>query len=191
MRSYPRNYIQAVKDICIFYTKKASGQYSNSKLSNRYVHQMADEVLKQLSGVAAQVKRYEQDPEIYQALLDEWNENFPPSLGIMGTPKAIAEKLQSQSIELSRLKEDLEIEKSRGRKDISDMEKSMDAQLQASRSNIIAERKQLNQAHTMQVSEYEQIIAEKDTIIHTIKVLTHSLTLFYSLITYSLMNRTR
>ena len=47
---------------------------------------MADEVLKQLSGVAAQVKRYEQDPEIYQALLDEWNENFPPSLGIMGTP---------------------------------------------------------------------------------------------------------
>jgi len=106
------------------------------------------------------------------------------------------------------LKEDLEIEKSRGRKDISDMvthslthspthslthlltqEKSMDAQLQASRSNIIAERKQLNQAHTGQVSEYEQIIAEKDTIIHTIKVLTNSLSRPL-LLTHLLMNRT-
>ena len=68
---------------------------------------MADEVIGQLAGVTAQVKRYEQDPEAYQELLNEWNENFPASLGAYGTPKAVAQKLAEQSKLLEDLQQNL------------------------------------------------------------------------------------
>jgi DNA polymerase-1 len=85
-----------VRDICLHYVEKCSGKYENNKLAARYLHQMAEEVLGQLSGVAAQIKRHEAEPEVFQALLDEWNDAFPASLGSMGSPKQVGEVLYGE-----------------------------------------------------------------------------------------------
>jgi hypothetical protein len=81
LRSVPRSCIQEVKQICMYYVQKCSGQYLDNKAASRYVHQMAEEIILQLAGVASEIKKNRGEPEMYQALLDEWNEYFPPSLG--------------------------------------------------------------------------------------------------------------
>lgn len=170
-RSYSRNHIQQVKDICLFYVKKCSGKYDNNKLASRYVHLMSDEILKQLAGVAAQVKRYEQDPEIYQSLIDEWNESFPSMLGEIGTPKSVALKLTKQTKEIADLKEALLFEQNRSEKDVADVLKSMDAQLQAARVGIMSERKQLNATHQHQIDTFMKEINERDIELQNITTL--------------------
>ena len=160
IRSYSRNYIQQVRDICLFYVKKTSGKYEDNKVSTRYIHQMADEIIKQLSGVAAQVKRYESDPEIYQSLLDEWQENFPASLGSMGTPKAVAALLATQTTELEELREALRNSKAVAAKEMSEVFRSMDAQLQASRNGIISERRQMNATHQEEIGIRDRQLEE-------------------------------
>ena len=63
-----------VRKICQHYVRKASGKYINNVTAARYIHQMAEDVLSQLADVSAQIKRHESHPEVYQELLDSWNE---------------------------------------------------------------------------------------------------------------------
>jgi hypothetical protein len=142
------------------YVSKCSGKYDNSKVSARYVHQMASEVLTQLKGVAMQIKQQENNPEILQELLDEWNDQFPPSLGDLGTPKHIAATLQRQSKEVAELKSRLSEETKRREKDVGSVMRSMDAQLHASRDSVMTERRQHTMAHTHQLNQLKAQLKE-------------------------------
>lgn len=117
---------------------------------------MASEVISQLAGVAGEIKRNRTEPEVYQALLDEWNEHFPPSLGTKGSPKAIAALLAKQSAELNDLRGSLDKEKSKREKDVAEILQSMDAQLQAYKASVISERKHQQLLEQHQYADQEQ-----------------------------------
>ena len=186
LRQYPTNYIQQVREICLHYVKKCSGKYENNKAAARYVHQMSrylliktlyinlyyyhyySEILLQLAGVAAQVNRFENEPELYQSLLDEWNENFPPSLGASGTPKAVAAILSKQSTQLIDLKEQIQAEQKRREVEVAEVMRSMDVQLSISRKCVVVERKQLAVSHQLEKERLEQLIAEADTKLNNV-----------------------
>ena len=90
------------------------------KFAARYVYQMADEVINQLAGVAAQIRTArDNQPENFQELLDEWNENFPKSSNFYGSPKNIAAMLDKQSAELEDLREKLNAEMCNREEEIS------------------------------------------------------------------------
>lgn len=141
IREFELSPLQMVKEICLFYVKKCSGKYEDNKAAARYVHQMAQEIITQLSGVAGEIKRNKGEPELYQALLDEWNENFPPSLGAMGSPKSIAALVASQSTEIGDLRSALDLERTKREKDVTEILRSMDAQLQAYKASVMSERR--------------------------------------------------
>lgn len=141
IREFELSPLQMVKEICLFYVKKCSGKYEDNKAAARYVHQMAEEIITQLSGVAGEIKRNKGEPELYQALLDEWNENFPPSLGALGSPKSIAALVASQSTEIGDLRSALELERSKRTTDVAEITRSMDAQLHAYKASVMSERR--------------------------------------------------
>jgi len=151
-----------VRDICLHYVEKCSGKYENNKMAARYVHQMAEEVMGQLSGVAAQIKRHEAEPEVFQALLDEWNAAFPASLGAMGSPKHVAATLSAQTKEIEDLREQLEQERRNKNKDRADVMRSMDAQLQASRQGVLMERRQLSLQQKEEIERYQRQLKESE-----------------------------
>ena len=155
IRQFELSPLQMVKEICLFYVKKCSGRYEDNKAAARYVHQMAEEIITQLSGVAGEIKRNKGEPELYQALLDEWNENFPQSLGAMGTPKSIATLVSSQSTEIGDLRSALETERSKREKDVTEILRSMDAQLQAYKSSVMSERRHQQLAAQQQKENYD------------------------------------
>lgn len=155
LRTVPTSCIQQVKEICLHYVGKCSGKYIDNKAAARYVHQMADEIILQLSGVANEIKRTRGEPEIYQGLIEEWNEHFPPSLGAMGSPKAIANIVNLQNREISRLKEELHSERTNRENDVSSILRSMDAQLHAYRTSVMNDKRQ-------QRFNFEEELAEKD-----------------------------
>jgi hypothetical protein len=155
IREFELSPLQMVKEICLFYVKKCSGRYENNQVAARYVHQMAEEIITQLSGVAGEIKRCKGEPELYQALLDEWNENFPPSLGAMGSPKAIAALVSTQSTQISDLRAALESERGKREKDVSEILRSMDAQLQAYKSSVMNERRHQYLVEQQQREEFE------------------------------------
>jgi hypothetical protein len=118
---------------------------------------MADEVINQLAGVAAQLKTMRANgPEKFQNLLDEWNENFPEALGAYGTPKNVAATLLKQTAELEQLRNDLEKEKIDRGVEISQILKSVDAQLNASCAGVMSERRQQSLAQQQQHAEFEK-----------------------------------
>lgn len=124
---------------------------------------MADEIIKQLSSVSSQIKRFEDEPEVFQALLNEWNEHFPPSLGSMGSPKAIASRLAAQANEIEILKLKLQEEKDCRLKDMNDIMKSLDSQLSAAKISMIAEQSQHKRSLEEKEKYYDRlIIAQKD-----------------------------
>lgn len=158
IRTFHKSYINEVREICLYYVKKCSGKYQDNEAAARYVHQMAQEVISQLAGVAEEVRRTQGEPEVFQALLDEWNANFPPSLGRLGSPKNIAVLVEKQSKELVELREALEQERSSREQDLSDMLNSMDAQLQAYQSSVISERNQQMMLDKQKEERYENTI---------------------------------
>lgn len=167
--------VKAVKEICLHFVQKCMGKYANNKASARYIHQMADEVIGQLAGVTAQIQKHEAEPEAYQALLDEWKQNFPPSLGSAGSPKVIAAKLSKQEDDIRKLRDALNREKFQHSKDVTDIIKSMDAQLTAYRNGIMSERRQLAVTHDFQMNEHERLLAEtKSGFQRELQSLTHS-----------------
>lgn len=155
-RSITKSSLQLVKEICLHYVQKCAGQYSDNKAAARYVHQMAEEIIFQLGGVANEIKRTRGEPELYQALLDEWNEHFPASLGAIGSPKAIAQLVASQSKEIQRLKMELESEKINRENDVSGILRSMDSQLHTYRNSVMNDRKQQKNLFDHQLVEHDE-----------------------------------
>ena len=125
---------------------------------------MADEVINQLASVASIIKKQDDQPEILQHLLDEWNENFPPSLGAMGTPKAIAALIERQNRELEELSVELETEKLKHERDLAGVLKSMDAQIKASRDGVMSERAHLNMIQKTQLEEFEKALRDAEAV---------------------------
>ena len=122
---------------------------------------MADEVINQLAGVAAQIRSVNNNqPENLQELLDEWNKNFPPSLGAIGAPKAVAATLQKQSKEIEDLKNELIAEKSSRADEVSGIMKSVNTQLHASCEGVMSERRQLSFAQQQQIAESQQLMRD-------------------------------
>ena len=66
--------VAEVRKICQHYVRKTAGKYVDNVTAARYIHQMAEDVLSQLADVSAEIKRHESPPEMYQELLDSWNE---------------------------------------------------------------------------------------------------------------------
>lgn len=170
IRAYPKSCIQQVeilsrcnsklisfqvKDVCLYYVSKCSGKYEDNVTAARYIHQMAEEVIALLAGVAGEIKRNKSEPELFQKLLDEWNENFPASLGAMGSPKAIAALISKQAVELNDLRSALEGERNRRDKDVSEILRSMDAQLQAYRNSVMSERRHQQLVEQQQQEAYK------------------------------------
>jgi hypothetical protein len=155
IREYELSPLQMVKEICLFYVKKCSGRYEDNKTAARYVHQMAEEIIMQLSGVAGEIKRNKGEPELYQALLDEWNENFPPSLGALGSPKSIAALVASQSAEIGDLRSALETERSKRTTDVAEITRSMDSQLHAYKASVMSERRHQQLVEQQQREHFE------------------------------------
>ncbi len=160
VRHYPKSAIRQVREVCLFYVKKCSGKYDDNKTAARYVHQMAEEVLGLLAGVAGELKKSKNEPEIFQALLDEWHSSFPSSLGNLGTPKAIAALIAKQADELNELRAALEEQKTARETDVTEILRSMDIQLQAYRNSVTLERKQQKLLDEERMENYEKAIAE-------------------------------
>lgn len=144
-----------MKEICLFYVDKVSGEYANHPAAARYVHTMAEEIILQLAGVASEIKKNRGEPELYAALLEEWQEHFPASLASVGTPKAIAALLQQQSRDIAKLKSELEHEKLHRDSDISGVLRSMDAQLHAYRVSVLHDRRQMTVLHDNDIQSYK------------------------------------
>jgi chromosome segregation ATPase len=142
----------------VHYVDKCSGKYENNPAAARYVYQMAREIIQQLDGVSAQIQWHEQQPKIFETLLNEWNRFFPASLGKHGTPRAIALKLHSQNQELESLRNQLEHLNGMKKKDINDVMKAADAQIHASRVAAVYEHKSLLQMQEKIKREYEDIL---------------------------------
>lgn len=159
-RALPKSCVAQVRDICMHYVSKCSGKYSSNVAAARYVHQMADEVIQQLAGVAADIERRNNEPEVLQKLLDEWHASFPASLGQIGSPRAIAAKLEQQDRQIQDLTEQLKNERAEHSRDVSSVMRSMDAQLLASRSGVMIERKQLSAIHHKEIVSLQQEMEE-------------------------------
>lgn len=140
----------------MFYADKVSGQYHNHPAAARYVHQMAEEIILQLAGVASEIKKNRGEPEMHAQLLEEWEEHFPPSLGAIGTPKAIAALVQQQSRDLQKMKNELEAEKIHRDSDVSGILRSMDAQLHAYRSSVLHDRRQMQLLHEADLTALQE-----------------------------------
>ena len=160
VRTFPKSSVQMVREICLHYVEKCTGKYTDNKQAARYVYQMAEEVMSQLSAVSAQIKRHENEPAVFQALLDEWNDAFPSGLTAMGSPKAIASLVAKQSAELEELRAALKAERTSKDKDIADVLRSMDTQIQTSRNGIISERRQLSRQHNEEAENFARALAE-------------------------------
>lgn len=117
---------------------------------------MAEEVISQLAGVAAQIRTArDNQPENLQELLDEWNKNFPPSLGAIGTPKVVAATLSRQSQELDDLRIELEVERTNRAQEVADIMQSMNIQMHASCEGVMSERRQLSLTQQHQNIDHE------------------------------------
>lgn len=160
MRNIPKSNVQQVKDICLYYVQKCSGKYQNNKAAARYIHQMAEEIILQLAGVAHEIKMNRGEPEQFQTLLEEWNEHFPPSLGALGSPKAIAILIANQSREIQKLKDELDVEKLKRENDVSTILRSMDSQLHSYRSSVMNDRRQQRVLFDQEIHNFEEHVKE-------------------------------
>ena len=135
---------------------------------------MADEVINQLAGVAAQIRSAQNnEPDNMQELLDEWSIHFPPSLGAIGSPKAVAATLQSRTQELKELRDELEAEKVNHSREISEIMKSLNIQLHASCEGVMSERRQQLLTYEQQNADFDRQIRnaklENDSIVGRLK----------------------
>ena len=121
---------------------------------------MAEEVINQLAGVAAQIRSArENQPDNFQELLDEWNENFPKSSNIYGSPKSVAATLERQSLEIDELRSKLKSEMCSREEEISQMMMSVNMQLNASCRSVMTERHQASLTQLHNDARHEKLIA--------------------------------
>jgi hypothetical protein len=150
---------EQIQLICQHYVNKCSGQYENNRLAARYVHQMASEVISQLSGVSAEIDIVRANAHLMEQRIKEWEEHFPSSLKGFGNPAAIADTLQKQKKQIYELTKALNAEKALHEKDVSDALRSMNSQLQASRNSSVLERQQVALTHAMEEEELKRKLA--------------------------------
>lgn len=131
-------------------------------MAARYVHQFASEVLSQLQGITAEI---EQHNELSKAMIQskrDWEEYFPASLNSLGTPREIAHLIDQQRREISELRSAIENFRVNKETDMSNILRSMDAQLNASRNGALAEREQLRGEFEQLRLHYEQVQRDTD-----------------------------
>lgn len=158
---------QQIKDICMHYVKKCSGQYSQNKAAARYVHQMADEVLNQISGLIGQISRIESEPEAYQALLQEFRDAFPSNLQ---SPKQVAAKLYKLQEDYDRVVAAIDSMKISHKKELDSVASSVNDQIKAYKDGIIKERRHHKskiddvsvECNQKLIEERSRILAEKE-----------------------------
>ena len=157
--------------MCLFYVNKCSGKYENNKAAARYVHQMAEEILSLLGGVIKEIEKRNEDPDILQSLLDEWNSSFPPYLKSIGNPKKIAALIESQAKELERLQSALSTETSRRIAAEEKLSIALNEQIIQYKKSFLTERKEhlkavqsSQAAHEREIEDlaakYSSVIAE-------------------------------
>ena len=129
---------QQIKDICLHYVNKCSGQYIHNRTSARYVHQMADEVLNQISGLISQISRIESEPEAYQALLQDFKDSFPPNLT---SPKQVAAKLNQLQHDYDQAIITITSLKQNHKKELETIAASVNDQIKAHKDGILKERR--------------------------------------------------
>ena len=88
---------------------------------------------------------------------------FPASLGDIGTPKAIAMKLEQQKRMIEDLEQTLDQERTLHDTDINGILRSVDAQLDASRKGVQSERRQLALKSQFAADQAAQNMAEVKT----------------------------
>ena len=140
VHSYPssKSAAQQIKDICLHYVNKCSGQYLHNKTAARYVHQMADEVLNQIGGLISQISSVQSEPEAYQALLQEFKDAFPAHLS---SPKQVAAKLNKLQEDYDQLKSAQDEMKQTHKKEIESILLSINDQIIAHKVGILKERR--------------------------------------------------
>ena len=151
-----------IRLICMHYVNKCSGKYQDSKTSSRYVHQMAEEVLSQLAGVSSEVDVVGANVELMKQQIKEWEDNFPSTLTEIGHPKAIAYFISKQKKKISDVTMKLDAEKKAHDKDVNDVLRSMNVQLQAARNSTFLERQQLSLSHQHEEEEHRQQMLIKE-----------------------------
>lgn len=112
-------------------------------MAARYVHQLAEEVLSMLSGIASEVQVQQDISKIAKHRFEEWDKNFPAVLKEIGGPDDIANFIMEKEGELKRLQLELDAERADKDKDLENVMRSMDYQLHASRNGALSERQQL------------------------------------------------
>ena len=121
---------------------------------------MAEEVINQLAGVAVQIRSArENQPDNFQELLDEWNENFPKSSNSYGSPKSVAAILERQSLEIDELRCKLKSEMCSREEEISQIMMSVNKQLNASCRSVMTERHQATLTQLQNDARHEKLIA--------------------------------
>lgn len=152
-----------IRLICEHYISKCSGHYENNKLAARYVHQMAAEVMSQLSGVSSEIDTVSANAEIMKQRIKDWEDHFPSSLSAIGHPKAIADLVFRQKKQIESLKSMLELEKKNHDKDVADVLRSMNVQQQAARNSTFLERQQLSLTHQHEEESFKKLLALAET----------------------------
>jgi hypothetical protein len=162
VRKLPMPCTEQIRLICMHYVNKCSGKYENNKQAARYVHQMAEEVLSQLSGVSAEIDVVGANVELMKQRITEWEDNFPSTLTEIGHPKAIADLIRRQKKKIADLTAKLEAEQKTHDKDVNDVLRSMNVQLQAARNSTFLERQQLSLAHQQDDEEHKRSLTISD-----------------------------
>ena len=123
---------------------------------------MANEIMSQLSGVASEIDTVSSNAEIMKQRIREWEESFPSSLSSIGHPKAIADLISRQNKQIQMIKDMLELEKRNHDKDVTDVLRSMNVQLQAAQNSSLLERQQLAIAHQNDEEAFRRQLAEAE-----------------------------
>lgn len=145
--------------MCHYYVQKCSGKYECNKMAARYVHQLAEEVLSMLSGIAGELQMHQEMSKIAKLRFEEWDKNFPSTLKEIGGPDDIANYIQDKEAENDRLRSELNFERKNKDQDLQNVMRSMDYQLHASRNGALSERQKLTHDFRSMAEQLEKEMA--------------------------------
>lgn len=159
------NGVSAIKLICKYYVDKCSGKYSDNVMSARYVHQLADEVLVQLEALQSSMSsgsKAEEAPQSQSAslsqrmeeILREWTEHFPPSLGKLGSPKAVAARIEALTQTVESLNEKIKLMQAKHQTEVGELQ----SQVMTSRTGCLLEREQTGDALARKERQFQEVL---------------------------------
>jgi hypothetical protein len=132
-------------------------------MAARYVHQLAEEVLSMLSGIAGELQMHQEMSKIAKQRFEEWDKSFPTVLKEIGGPDDIANYLLEKEEENDRLRSELCAEREKKDQDLQNVMRSMDYQLHASRNGALSERQQLTQDFRSMAEQLEKDMRVRET----------------------------